>query len=473
MLPRPQFEQIKEALDLQGKAAANGVQILPASNSVLPDSVEDAIQSHCRSFHRNNHETIASKLAAERLKRSNLSRPIDEDTLVRECRDLESKASGFLQELEAKRRNRLKELQKTELRMQRQYNAFRVMHKLQHREAHYPKSDWLHWAYLACFVLLESVFNSYFFKEATDAGFLGGIFVAGMISIVNVMFAYLLGSFLIPQFHHVDRGIRIVLASCGSAVCLVAIILSNLAAAHTRAIIASNQASQVTSTEAFQQAIHQLKEKPLGIDHLEAWILLALGLGIASLAVWKGYRSDDPYPGYGERDRHLKEAKEAYNTERESYTHDVIAKVMQIRQELEAALSKIESLVNEYHGSIKESYETAHEYNESLVEENRVLAALIRYYREVNKSVRTNPCPTYFDRDPDLIIRDENLAPVTKEEEQEAARLKHVVLRIRDTSEATKKSLGTLQEQYLSRLEELHKKWRLEAEDELRREAAV
>lgn len=473
MLPRPQFELIKQALDLQHKSAANGVQILPASNSVLPDSVEDAIQSHLRSFHRTNCETIATKLAAERLKRSNLSRPIHEDTLVRECQALEAKALGLLQELEARRRNSLKELLKTELRMQRQYNAFRIMHKLQHREAHYPKSDWLHWAVLASFILAESIFNSYFFKEATDAGFLGGIFVAGMISVVNVMFAYLLGSFVIPQFHHVDRGIRIVLASCGSAVCLAAVILSNLAAAHTRAIIASNQASQVTSTEAFQQAIHQLKERPFGIDHLEAWILLALGLGIASLAIWKGYRSDDPYPGYGERDRHLKDAKEAYNTARELYTHDVIAKIMQIRQELAAARSKIQSLADEYHSSVKDSHEIAHEYNESLAEDNRVLSSLIRYYREVNKSVRTNPWPAYFDRDPDLITRNENLGQVTSEEKQEAVRLNQVVLTLMDTSAATEKNLGALQEQYLSRLEQLHKNWRLEAEEELRREAAV
>ena len=472
MLLRPQFEELKKSLDLQKQAAANGVQLLPSSNSVVPDSVEDAIQSKLRSLHRDNCEVVSNKLAAERLKRSNLSRTVSEDALVREIQDMQSKASGQLQELEAKKRNRIKELLKTELKNQRQYNAFRVLHCLQHREAHYPSSQWLHWAYLACFLLLESIFNSYFFKEATDAGFLGGIFIAGMISVVNVMFAYFLGSFVIPQFHLVHPGIRTVLASAGMLACVTAIIFSNLAAAHTRAIIASNQASQVTSTEAFQQAILQLKDRPLGIDHLEAWILLGLGLGIAALAIWKGYTADDPYPGYGELDRQLKEAKNEYSREREAYTHEIIARVMQIRQELEAFLRKAQSTVAEYHNSIKESNQAAHEYSEALAEDNRILVAMVRYYREVNKSVRTNPYPAYFDRDPDIIIQTD-LGRVSPQEEQEAQDLKRMITKLQDTCEETRRSLGNLQEAYLARLEELHKNWGLEAENELRREAAV
>jgi hypothetical protein len=472
MLTRPVFEDLKESLGLKQKAATNGAQNLPESASTLPDSVEDTIQSHIRGLHRGNCEKVETKLSAEAAKRLNIARPIHEDALVRELRDMQSRATGQLQELEARKRNGLKELLKAELRMQRQYNAFRVMNHLQHREAHYPTSQWLHWAFLACFVLLESIFNSYFFKEATDAGFLGGIFVAAMISFVNVIFAYLLGSFVIPQFHHVNKGVRTLLASSGLLVCLTAIVLINLAAAHTRAIIATNQASQVTSTEAFRQAIYQLKDRPLGIDHLEAWILLALGLVIAALAVWKGYRSDDPYPGYGELDRHLKEAKEAYRAERDTYTQAVITSITQVRYELETNLKKTQSQVNEYHSSMKESYDVAHEYEQSWMEENRVLTSLVRYYREVNKSVRTNPCPAYFDREPELIIR-ANLVPVTSAEEQEAGRLKQIIVNLQDVAEMSKKSLGTIQEEYLSRLEELHKKCRIEGEEELRREAVV
>ena len=72
----------------------------------------------------------------------------------------------------------------------------------------------------------------------------------------------------------------------------------NLGAAHYRTLLEDDPFSAAAVT------IPHLISDPFGIN-FEAWNLLIIGMLFVIIALIKGYRSDDVYPGFGEVHRKL------------------------------------------------------------------------------------------------------------------------------------------------------------------------
>jgi len=112
----------------------------------------------------------------------------------------------------------------------RTYRYFRFKNKL-NRDASYPESAILHWAFVMLAVLFESVINGFFFANTSDAGILGGVFQALFISLVNIGSALLMGIYVVPYKNHVKvkKQSR---AKAFTAVYIIFIFFFNLMAAH-------------------------------------------------------------------------------------------------------------------------------------------------------------------------------------------------------------------------------------------------
>lgn len=268
----------------------------------------------------------------------------------------------------------------------RNYKYFLYQNKLK-REASYPDSAVLHWSLIILAVLLESGINSFFFANASDSGLLGGLFQAMFISLSNIGTAVLIGIYVLPYKNHVDTKKQFK-AKVITTVYIVFIFLFNLGAAHFRTLLEDDPLNAKTNT------ISHLFQDPLGIN-FEAWNLLIIGMLFVIIAILKGYKSDDVYPGFGEMHRKLKnslnhhgkriEAMKSINRIIDEYSRQAVSAGHNAKQK-----------IKHYKDSIFQSEEVVSRFAKSVESAESVCNNALWEYRKANVSVRSSKPPAYF-----------------------------------------------------------------------------
>ena len=183
-------------------------------------------------------------------------------------------------------------------------NNFRLQNRLTKREAYYPKSYILHFAWIFVFIFLEALVNAYFFGEASSLGLLGGVFIGFITSFFNVVLSTMAG-FILRYKNHVS----ILKKSIGLGLFLVlltAIFFVHLFIAHYREILSINPHVEIWSV------LRPTLEQPFVLHDMESLILIAIGLLITLFSILKGMNFDDEYPGYGKVYRRWKEKEDAF-----------------------------------------------------------------------------------------------------------------------------------------------------------------
>ena len=235
-------------------------------------------------------------------------------------------------------------------------NNFRLVNKLTKREAYYPQSYILHFAWIFVFIFLEALVNAYFFGEASSLGLLGGIFIGFITSFFNVILSALAG-FILRYKSHVSYfkkfiGLSIFLILLG------VILFIHLFIAHYREVLSVNSNVEIGSV------LKPLLETPFALHDMESIILISLGLLVTLFSIIKGMSFDDEYPGYGKiyrrwkvkEDEFLKSKKQVRLLIRELYVHtlkksdgmmDILEKS---KKRLEALDADLDTFVNTYKG---------------------------------------------------------------------------------------------------------------------------
>lgn len=172
------------------------------------------------------------------------------------------------------------------------------------RAAIYPDSHVLHFSILAALVLFEGLANAYFFSTGSDLGLLGGWLQAITVSFTNVIAAFFLIGFLcLRHLMNPKKLWFFIPAAIGLPIAIAFIVVLNLAAAHYRDLLELNAASLALGgadiTGAILAPLPAVFENPFGLQTLEAYLLLTLGLTFAAIAAFKGRTFDDAIPGYG------------------------------------------------------------------------------------------------------------------------------------------------------------------------------
>jgi ABC-type multidrug transport system fused ATPase/permease subunit len=270
-----------------------------------------------------------------------------------------------------------------------EYNAFRQRNRIS-RDARQPTNRTLSGVIMAFLIVVEGAFNATFFASGSDLGLLGGVVLAAAFSAVNVGVAALNGWFPLRWAHHRNFGIKLAgLVAFPSL--LVGSLALNAFVAHYRDLAAT-----AADLQPLQAAYAGLLHDPFGLQSIESWFLLALGLLCAGYAIAKGFALDDPYPGYGAHDRRRRVSTEAYEEAR----LDMLELASEVRDEFTAALrEKIESL----RGASSQRQHLLASRARNLAEfqaheGHLVLAAqqLLSIYRKANEATRTAPPPAHF-----------------------------------------------------------------------------
>lgn len=268
----------------------------------------------------------------------------------------------------------------------RNFKYFIYRNKL-NREASYPDSDVLHWAFVILAVLLESVVNSFFFAGSSDLGLLGGLFQALFISLSNIGSALLIGIYVLPYKNHVDTKKQF-RAKAATAFYVLSVFVFNLGAAHYRTLLEADPFNAKTNT------IPHLIQDPLGIN-FEAWNLLIIGMLFVIVALLKGYKSDDVYPGFGEMHRTLKNASN--HREKRIEAMKSINRVIDEHSRQAAVFAQnAGQKTKNYKDLIFQSEQVVSNFAKSVKSAENACNNLLWKYREANVRVRSNKPPAYF-----------------------------------------------------------------------------
>jgi len=380
-----------ERIELTQHARAAGRENLPAPWATEPNEVEAAIWREHEGRHTELVEQTRNELrecaAAFEASSNQLASTTDLGTAVGDAAaDLERElaADRSIPALVANR-----DLSRRDLRM------FVREHHL-NREPRYPESPWLTVGIAALLVVAESWANSGFFAGSSFLGILGGFLQAVAISVVNVISGFAAGFFGLRWFHH-RRLVPRTAGGTGLALLAVFALSFNAAVSHYRDLA---NIGSVTGTE----LVSGLLRHPLDLT-LPSLALFATGLLAWGLALWKGFRLDDAYPGYGDIHRRFRLSEKALVTTLDALRARILDRIVRIPQGCWAivkrdgeVLGELDEIVLRAHRAF-EMYETTREHLKDRCE------LFLRRYRDENRAVRTAPEPPHFSVYPEFSPR--------------------------------------------------------------------
>jgi stress-induced morphogen len=299
----------------------------------------------------------------------------------------------------------------------RRLRRFQFDHGLSAHKAQYPDSTIHHFALIAVIAVLEWVALSFFYADGSDFGLLGGVVFAFAFSIVNLGLAIGIG-YMMRHVNHRSWPRKIVAITLCTLATMVFVSVS-LLAAHYRDVteqIAQERTAAATAAanasigslaqagaprdpfEASAIAVKNFRQNPWSLKQTWSWVLLLAALVFGALAAYKGYGTDDRYPGYGAVDRQHREAEKNYSEVKERRRSELDSFFSNRKKAADDAFKKITLDVRAYDRSIEQSRSLEQDFHARIVSAMSQCQTVLQRYRSVNASLRTDPPPAYFAR---------------------------------------------------------------------------
>jgi hypothetical protein len=329
----------------------------------------------------------------------------------------------------AERQTDLVALREQELETQRDLNYFRRRHDL-HRAASYRESQLLVFAILVGMFVVESFANAFLLRRISEQGWIGGVALAAVISLINLGLGIIGGGVgwrLIGHRFPVQRAI-------GWGVSAAALTLAffwNIFAAHFREVAElavdsnadPNLAASGLAGHALDAMAHIKAHGLFGLSTILSWGLFALGLLVhlvASREAWDDMA--DRYWDYRRYDR-------AYRIARLDYEDAVAEAKAAADEEAREVLADLEGrftpqvMQRDRLSALAElGARRLAEGRDAEAEWLRQGAALLKAYRDENAHVRSEPAPAYFARYPDADVYRRGVDPGAADQREADAR---------------------------------------------------
>lgn len=406
------IETARRTLDVDQKAADAGLHDNPKTVSTSLDATESEICAHFVGLARQRRESCELSLARLQLDRKATAAKIDVEQTRDSFARLLTAIEPGLEKLKSDHSAVLYQAKESEARALKHLRWFQQKHGLHYRAAAYPESQFYHFATVAALALVEWVSLSTFYAEGSDFGLLGGVLIAMALSVVNISLAILSGSLLRYVNHQSPRRKRLALTAV--AFLYGCFVLVTLASAHYR--VATNDIAQAQPSvsgpslsplpprvatdldqwRAARLAWQRFARNPLGFEDVFSWILVVLAVIFGIFASYKGYRVDDPYPGYGELDRELKGRRAMYEAAKAAYCRVVDQVFDRTLQEQAHLLSEVKSNMEYYQQLISRTDDQRRTFVHEAAEIQDACNIVLKRYRQTNLRVRVSPAPTYF-----------------------------------------------------------------------------
>jgi hypothetical protein len=243
---------------------------------------------------------------------------------------------------------------------------------------------------LIVFVLVESILNGMFFAEGSEAGLIGGVMQALVLSVLNVGGAALYALYGLPLLFHRRGGVKLI-GTLVTLLYMVWLVGLNLAIGHFRDLFIAG-AGRVEMAE----LLTRLTTAPLLLGDAKSAILVLLGIALGLLALIDVAATRDLYPGYGSVGRERQRAVDHYAEENARSLAEMMRLRDQTVEDLSSAIELIRGSQFEMQQAIEGRTRLHHNLRSYFDHLAVVHERLVQRYRECNRRVRRGDPPLYF-----------------------------------------------------------------------------
>jgi uncharacterized coiled-coil protein SlyX len=281
----------------------------------------------------------------------------------------------------------IERLRKLEQKASSQLEFFKAQNGLL-RDASYPKSLVEHFAIVLAVVLAECAANSAFFAEVSEWGLVGGTLKMLPIALANVGLAVMTGAFVLRLLNHRSLFRRAIGALGGFSYAAIAVAL-NLAVASFRDALA------VAPDLATSVNIASLLNNAWSLT-FDSAMLFCLGIAASLLSLYKGYRADDAYPGYGALTRKCREHFDNHEAAVRALRNSVSAAVESCKQRVDQIVTNAEAQGAQRAEAMGGIRAATAGYRISAETLEKICHTGLKMFREANLATRKSPPPGYF-----------------------------------------------------------------------------
>ena len=307
--PRYDLDKIEHALRVKEEAIANGKRNNPPTSSPSMDYVESKIVQYFEDRGSEAYKRYKERLHHLESQIRNWGIKVHEGTAA-----LQAAGHNASVDFDANKTLHSKQLRRLQADLAartRELITFKKKHQLD-RLAHYPESRTLRYGLLAILITVESVLNGSLIAIGHELGLLGGGAIALGLSLFNVGVGFICG-FGTYRYLHYRATLAKIYSVVGVACYLLLIAVLNLAISHYREV------SMALQDNPSVEALRSLIDNPLSLKELESWMLFGMGVVFSLIAFFDGIHFDDPYPGYGKRDRLVRELEQELQYEQSCF----------------------------------------------------------------------------------------------------------------------------------------------------------
>ena len=391
-LHRIDIAELSASLKLKEQARRLGSNSIPSSDAQSLTGPEAAIVQKIETYRQGYFDWAVARMnllntdLGKLHVTSNVNRALNAD------KEFKRLAETTLSERDAD----LRALAASARTSQEELGKFRSTHGIE-REARWPSNtkSFMMYSLALVVIVIEGLLNAGFFAHGLDSGLLGGFLTAMASAFVNVSVAFALGKFVICYVHHRNLGIKL-FGILATVVALALIVTIGFGIAHYRDALTSETA------EPAKAAYEALRGGLLPRD-IMSWGLFALSCFFGLVALFDGYKTDDPYPGYGRISRRTMEVVEDYDAELFHLREELTELKQEALARLDKALKDAQATLAVYETRIDDKDAASLRLETALQDANHSLAALLSEFRTENELHRNGLSrPAYFDQLPKL-----------------------------------------------------------------------
>lgn len=374
----------------------------PASNATHPDANETGLRSQAEGLIANEQSLFDAVVSgAHHAANDASSKLIELRSDIQQILADSTMTSQVQAEL-AGERKKLIDATAERIKSEVEWRAFRARNGITDLP-NYPESQIFHWAIVLALILGETIINAVFYQNAN--GLIGGFVVAAAVAAINMGSAVILGN--VFRRKNLKQNDQQVIGWLSLVFFIPLAIFCNALFAAFRSVyqLIEDPSDPLAVSLGFREAwseagrIFILDYK---FSDFSSFILFTLGIILSVFAFWKGYTSDDPYPGHSRRDKALKRAKREEQEKQELVKQRVKDFLVNQRSRVQGFATQTGALISSLSSRVSalKSAESALLSNVQAIQ--REYSLVLDAYRQANLAVRGTEPPEYFNNFPDL-----------------------------------------------------------------------
>ena len=378
-------DQLSEDFNVVVSAREQAKKNLPRESASEPDFNEV-------NYRRKMQTTVMQSSQRVQQELNDIGNSINNFSIENEINESKRVVRKYEEELAstfAEKTSELREARTQHELAQEDLQQFKRVNKL-NREPNYPISAIRAFSIIAIVLIIEVFINGNFFAIGSDAGLMGGIFIAATVSIVNVSLGYLAGAWLIRQANSIKAKHRVLSRIAYISLIMFAVFFNYLVAVWRKAL-------EVSPDSAEEQFWVFLDSGISSIWDISSLGLFAVGLVCFGIAAYEGYRFDDAYPGYGSLSRKRDAMYENLQDERKDLAETVNNKYEAYEEWLDEKYTQIKALKRNLATSLSSFEQQKSIFDNYVTHLEGALEYMLKLYRDTNNAERSEPHPTFFD----------------------------------------------------------------------------